>query len=46
MSDYIKNGEWGEPFNAQNRMLDEYAIEFDLENQDWREEKPWYVPNW
>ena len=44
MSDFIKQGEWGPGFNAQNRMLDEYGERFDLKEQDWRPEKPWYKP--
>ncbi len=35
MSDFISNGEWGPGFNAQNRMLDEYAKKYNLEEQDW-----------
>ena len=42
MSDFIKQGEWGPGFNAQNPMLDEYAKKFKLQDQDWRREKPWY----
>ena len=45
MSDFIKAGEWGPGFNAQNQMLDEYAKEFNLQDQDWRLERPWYKPN-
>jgi ribonuclease Z len=44
MSDFIKQGEWGPGFNAQNPMLDEYAKKFKLEDQDWRKQKPWYKP--
>ena len=44
MSDFIKQGEWGPGFNAQNPMLDEYARKFKLEDQDWRKQKPWYKP--
>ena len=44
MSDFIKQGEWGPGFNAQNRMLDEYSKKFELEDQDWRPQKPWYKP--
>jgi ribonuclease Z len=44
MSDFIKQGEWGPGFNAQNPMLDDYAKQFKLEDQDWRREKPWYKP--
>jgi hypothetical protein len=42
MSDFIKNGEWGPGFNAQNPMLDEHMKKYDLEDQDWRPAKPWY----
>ena len=42
MSDFIKNGEWGPGFNAQNRMLDEHAERYNLKDQDWRLKKPWY----
>jgi len=42
MSDFIKEGEWGPGFNAQNKMLDAYAKEYKLEDQDWRPEKTWY----
>ncbi len=45
MSDFIKQGEWGPGFNAQNRMLDEYAKKYKLEKQDWRKQKPWYKPS-
>jgi len=44
MSDFIKQGEWGPGFNAQNRMLDEYSKKYKLEDQDWRLQKPWYKP--
>jgi ribonuclease Z len=44
MSDFIKQGEWGPGFNAQNRMLDEYSKKYKLEDQDWRPQKPWYKP--
>jgi ribonuclease Z len=44
MSDFIKQGEWGPGFNAQNRMLDEYSEKFNLQDQDWRLQKPWYKP--
>ncbi len=44
MSDFIKQGEWGPGFNAQNAMLDEYAKKFKLEKQDWRKQKSWYKP--
>ena len=45
MSDFIKQGEWGPGFNAQNQMLDEYMKKYNLEKEDWRPEKPWYKPN-
>ena len=45
MSDFIKSGEWGPGFNAQNEMLDEHSKKYNLEDQDWRPEKPWYKPD-
>jgi ribonuclease Z len=45
MSDFIKQGEWGPGFNAQNDMLDEHAKKYNLQDQDWRKQKPWYKPN-
>ena len=45
MSDFIKQGEWAPGFNAQNPMLDEHAEKYDLQDQDWRKQKPWYKPN-
>ena len=42
MSDFIKSGEWGPGFNAQNDMLDAFMEEEGLEAQDWRPAKPWY----
>ncbi len=45
MSDFIKEGEWGPGFNAQNEMLDEFAKKYKLEKQDWRKQKPWYKPS-
>jgi len=45
MSDFIKNGEWGPGFNAQNDMLDEFSEKYNLEKQDWRPSKPWYKPS-
>ena len=45
MSDFIKAGEWGPAFNAQNRMLDEHAKKYNLEKMDWRKQKPWYKPS-
>ena len=44
MSEFIKNGEWGPGFNAQNKMLDEHAERYKLQDQDWRLQKPWYKP--
>ena len=41
MSDFIKNGEWGPGFNAQNELLDEFSERYDLQDKDWRKEKPW-----
>ena len=45
MSDFIKSGEWGPGFNAQNDMLDEFKQKYNLEKQDWRPAKPWYKKN-
>lgn len=44
MSDFIKAGEWGPAFNAQNKMLDEHSKKYNLQDQDWRKQKPWYKP--
>ena len=44
MSDFIKAGEWGPGFDAQNRMLDEHAKKYNLQDQDWRPKRPWYEP--
>ena len=44
MSDFIKQGEWAPGFNAQNRMLDEHAQKYKLQDQDWRKQRPWYKP--
>jgi hypothetical protein len=44
MSDFIKKGEWGPSFNAQNKMLDEHSEKYNLQNQDWRKAQPWYKP--
>jgi len=44
MSDFIKGGEWGPGFNAQNKMLDAHAKKYNLQDQDWRKQKPWYKP--
>ena len=42
MSDFIRNGEWGPGFNAQNPMLDEHMEKYNLEDDDWRPAKSWY----
>ncbi len=42
MSDFIRSGEWGPGFNAQNPMLDEHMEKYNLEDEDWRPGKPWY----
>jgi len=42
MTDFIKAGEWGPGFNAQNEMLDEFSEKYNLEKMDWRKAKPWY----
>jgi hypothetical protein len=42
ISDFIRSGEWGPGFNAQNSMLDEFSKKHGLEDQDWRKEKAWY----
>ena len=42
MSDFIKQGEWGPGFNAQNKLLDEYSGKYKLQDQDWRLQMPWY----
>jgi ribonuclease Z len=44
MSDFIKAGEWGPAFNAQNEMLDEHSKKYNLQEMDWRKQKPWYKP--
>ena len=45
MSDFIKEGEWGPAFNAQNEMLDEHSKKYNLEKMDWRKQQPWYKPS-
>jgi ribonuclease Z len=45
MSDFIKGGEWGPGFNAQNDLLDAHSKKYNLEKMDWRKQKPWYKPN-
>jgi ribonuclease Z len=45
MSDFIKSGEWGPGFNAQNEMLDKYMEKNNLQEQDWRKQKTWYKPS-
>ncbi len=44
MSDFIRQGEWGPGFNAQNEMLDEHAERYNLKDQDWRKGRSWYKP--
>jgi ribonuclease Z len=44
-TDFIKAGEWGPGFNAQNEMLNEHARKYGIEDQDWRPAKPWYEPD-
>ena len=44
MSDFIKGGEWGPGFNAQNDLLDAHSKKYNLEKMDWRRQKPWYKP--
>ena len=44
MSDFIKSGEWGPGFNAQNEMLDKHRDRYKLQDQDWRKQRPWYKP--
>jgi ribonuclease Z len=44
MSDFIKSGEWGPGFNAQNKLLDDFAERYNLQDQDWRLQKSWYKP--
>ncbi len=36
---------WADGFNAQNEMLDEHSKNYNLEDHDWRPEKPWYKPD-
>ena len=45
MTDFIKAGEWAPGLNAQNKMLDEHARKYKLQEQDWRKQKPWYKPS-
>ncbi len=44
-SKFIRDGEWGPGFNAQNEMLDEHMEKYGLKDRDWRPQKPWYKPN-
>jgi ribonuclease Z len=44
LSDFIKSGEWGPAFNAQNELLDEHMKRYKLQEQDWRKQQPWYKP--
>ena len=36
MSDFIKSGKWREGYEASDKMLDEFARKYGLEDQDWR----------
>jgi ribonuclease Z len=36
MSDFIRRGKWKEGYDAPNKMLDEHARKYNLEDQDWR----------
>ena len=36
MTDFIKSGKWKEGYDASNKMLDEHAKKYNLEDQDWR----------
>ena len=45
MTDFIKNGEWGPGFLAQTELLDAHMEKYNLQDQDWRREKPWYQPD-
>ena len=45
ITDFIRAGEWGPGFNAQNEMLDEHMKKYGLQEQDWRKQKPWYKPS-
>lgn len=45
MTDFIKAGEWAPGLNAQNKMLDEHARKYKLQEQNWREQKSWYKPS-
>jgi len=42
MSDFIKGGEWGPGFNAQNEMLDAHRDKYGLQELDWRPLRTWY----
>ena len=45
MSDFIASGEWPPGFKAQDEMLDEHMKKYNLQEQDWRKQKPWYKPS-
>jgi ribonuclease Z len=45
ITDFIRAGEWGPGFNAQNEMLDEHMKKYGLQEQDWRPSKAWYKPD-
>ena len=36
MTDFIRDGKWREGYEASDRMLDDFAKKFELEDQDWR----------
>ena len=44
IAEFIKAGEWGPGFEAQNEMLDEHMKKYGLEDLDWRKGKAWYSP--
>ena len=37
MSDFIRSGKWREGYEASDKMLDEFAEGYGLEDQDWRD---------
>ncbi len=38
MSEFIKSGNWAPGFAAQDKMLDEFAEQYNLQDQDWRKQ--------
>ncbi len=36
MSDLIRGGKWRKGYEASDKMLDEHAKKYGLEDQDWR----------